>query len=421
MKTCYILALSLAVLALAACGAPPALAPADMLPSPLPVLTQARIDANALNGQQTATADIVQAHAAATFSAATSTQSAALTQARNDVNALNSQQTATAGILQAQAQATVNAANATQNAAAAATQQRSADNAAGTSMAVAGAIAAQTQSAAATAQRAADQVRRDAADQQQNIAFLVTWGPLLVLLAVFLLGLWAFWHFEIRRRFVRPPADEGQDYESRDIEPPSTEPQAWAAPAIQQPIDEPQAPAAPAIEPVLTIDQPLDVLPQLDEEAAIVHHPLTDTDDPVSGWLQEAKASILADARDQAGADMPDLHHFNQQARQIRAQVRSFLTQRGLLPKFTSWRLTQDPATGLVVLFGVLNDQHISAHTQTPLSAYFEPGLLHDLADVLNVLIVPSTSAGLRYAFILDPAGPVDVPAGQNPVGMRSL
>jgi hypothetical protein len=67
-----------------------------------------------------------------------------------------------------------------------------------------------------------------------------------------------------------------------------------------------------------------------------------------------------------------------------------------------SWRLAQDPGTGLVVLFGVLNDTYIATHTQTPFGAYFDPRLLHDLTTDLQVQVVPSNSDGLRYAFILD-------------------
>ncbi len=98
----------------------------------------------------------------------------------------------------------------------------------------------------------------------------------------------------------------------------------------------------------------------------------------------------------------PDPHHFNEKAQQIRAHVPTALTQRGLLPKFMSWRLTQDPSTGLVVLFGILNDKYIAEHTETPFDAYFDPRLLHDLATDLQVQVVSSTHEGLRYAFILD-------------------
>lgn len=94
--------------------------------------------------------------------------------------------------------------------------------------------------------------------------------------------------------------------------------------------------------------------------------------------------------------------HFAQKARQIRAQVSTVLTKRGLLPRFRRWRLTQDPGTGMVVLFGILNDRYIATHTSIPFSDYFDPRLLHDLANELQVQVVSCNSDGLRYAFILD-------------------
>src|SRR5512141_1910183 len=72
-----------------------------------------------------------------------------------------------------------------------------------------------------------------------------------------------------------------------------------------------------------------------------------------------------------------DPGHFAQKARQIRAQVSKVLTKWGLLPRFKRWRLTQDPDTGMVVLFGILNDRYIATHTSIPFSDYFAPGILH--------------------------------------------
>lgn len=94
--------------------------------------------------------------------------------------------------------------------------------------------------------------------------------------------------------------------------------------------------------------------------------------------------------------------HFDQQARQIRSQVSTLLTKWGLMPRFKRWRLTQDPDTGMVVLFGILNNKYIAAHTSIPFSNYFDPRLLHDLANELQVQVVSCNSDGLRYAFILD-------------------
>ncbi len=99
-----------------------------------------------------------------------------------------------------------------------------------------------------------------------------------------------------------------------------------------------------------------------------------------------------------------DPQHFAQKARQIRAQVSTVLTKWGLLPRFTRWRLTQDPSTGMVVLFGILNNRYIATHTSIPFSNYFDSRVLHDLANELQVQVVSCNSDGLRYAFILDRA-----------------
>lgn len=95
-------------------------------------------------------------------------------------------------------------------------------------------------------------------------------------------------------------------------------------------------------------------------------------------------------------------NQFNQRSRQIRDQVSTILTDWGLLPRFKRWRLTRDPGTGMVVLFGILNNRYIATHTSIPFSDYFDPRLLHDLANQLNVQVVSCNSDGLRYAFILD-------------------
>jgi hypothetical protein len=97
-----------------------------------------------------------------------------------------------------------------------------------------------------------------------------------------------------------------------------------------------------------------------------------------------------------------DSQRFAEKVRQIRVRVPTILAQWGLRPKFARWRLTQDPSTGLVVLFGVLNNTWITAHTPTPFNDYFDSRLLLDLAIDLNVEVVSSVSEGFRYAFILD-------------------
>jgi hypothetical protein len=103
-----------------------------------------------------------------------------------------------------------------------------------------------------------------------------------------------------------------------------------------------------------------------------------------------------------------DPHHFVRRARQIKARLPVILSQWGLVPKFKRWRLAQDPETGMVILFGVLNNKYIATHTATPFSDYFDPRLLHDLAAELHVQVIPSANDGLRYAFILE-RGQIDM------------
>lgn len=97
-----------------------------------------------------------------------------------------------------------------------------------------------------------------------------------------------------------------------------------------------------------------------------------------------------------------DPQHFAQKARQIRTQASAILARWGLLPRFKRWRLAQDPDTGMVVLFGILNNRYIATHTSTPFNNYFDPRVLRDLANELQVQVVSCNSHGLRYAFILD-------------------
>ena len=95
-------------------------------------------------------------------------------------------------------------------------------------------------------------------------------------------------------------------------------------------------------------------------------------------------------------------HHFDQEARRVRNQVSKILTRWGLLPRFKRWRLTQDPDTGMIVLFGILNNRYIATHTSIPFSDYFDPRLLQDLTNEMQLQVVACNSDGLRYAFILD-------------------
>jgi len=95
-------------------------------------------------------------------------------------------------------------------------------------------------------------------------------------------------------------------------------------------------------------------------------------------------------------------HHFDQEARRVRKKVSTILTRWGLLPRFKRWRLTQDPDTGMIVLFGILNNRYIATHTSIPFSDYFDPRLLQDLTNEMQLQVVACNSDGLRYAFILD-------------------
>lgn len=97
-----------------------------------------------------------------------------------------------------------------------------------------------------------------------------------------------------------------------------------------------------------------------------------------------------------------DPHQFVRRARKIKAQMPIFLSQWGLLPKFKRWRLAQDPGTGMVVLFGVLDNKYIATHTTTPFSDYFDPRLIRDLTVELQVQVISSANDGLRYAFVLE-------------------
>lgn len=97
-----------------------------------------------------------------------------------------------------------------------------------------------------------------------------------------------------------------------------------------------------------------------------------------------------------------DQQHFEQDIRRIRTQVSTVLTRWDLLPRFKRWRLTQDPSTGMIVLFGILNNRYIATHTSIPFSDYFDSRVLHDLANELQVEVVSCNSDGLRYAFILE-------------------
>jgi len=115
-------------------------------------------------------------------------------------------------------------------------------------------------------------------------------------------------------------------------------------------------------------------------------------------------------------------HHLINRAQKIIAQIPSCLSQWGLLPQFKRWRLIQDSETGMVALFGVLDNQFITQHTTAWLGDYFDPRLLHDLTTVLNVQVIGSSNDGLRYTFILEkgqPEFPIDIEDGHTSMHQR--
>ncbi|MBI5353826.1 MAG: hypothetical protein HZB50_14380 [Chloroflexi bacterium] len=97
-----------------------------------------------------------------------------------------------------------------------------------------------------------------------------------------------------------------------------------------------------------------------------------------------------------------DSQQYVQQTRLIRSKVSAVLKKWGLMPRFKRWRLTQDPETRMIVLFGVLSNRYIATHTSIPFRDYFDPRVLHDLANELQLQVVSCNSNGPRYAFILD-------------------
>jgi hypothetical protein len=97
-----------------------------------------------------------------------------------------------------------------------------------------------------------------------------------------------------------------------------------------------------------------------------------------------------------------DSRQFEYEVRRIRSKTSTVLKRWGLLPRFKRWRLSQDPDSGMIVLFGILNNGYLATHTSIPFSNYFDPRLLQNLANELQVQIVSCNSEGMRYAFVLD-------------------
>jgi hypothetical protein len=97
-----------------------------------------------------------------------------------------------------------------------------------------------------------------------------------------------------------------------------------------------------------------------------------------------------------------DQVYFDQKAQRLKSQISTVLTKWGLLPRFKRWRLTKDPDNGMIVLFAVLNDTDIATHASISFSDYFDPRLLHELANELQVQVVTLNGDDFHYAFILD-------------------
>lgn len=87
-----------------------------------------------------------------------------------------------------------------------------------------------------------------------------------------------------------------------------------------------------------------------------------------------------------------DPNYLNRKARQIKARIPILLSQWGLVPKFKRWRLAEDPATGMVVLFGELDSKYIVAHTTTSFNDYFDLRLLRDMETDLQVQVISSNN-----------------------------
>jgi hypothetical protein len=225
-------------------------------------VNQALLATNTADAQQTATADILFAHDRATNSAATSTRNAAQTQFVMQQTQAMLQQTQVV-VLQTQAQFSLalTADSATQSARTTAVQQQRNESAAGTIAAIAQISANQTQAVIATQQAQAAQVLQDEIQQRDALAFIWAWGPALFLFAVLVIGVWAFWYWEVYKRV---------GWRSEQVITTSlpTQPKVLVS-------------AQPAIEPVL-IAQP---------------------DGQVSEWLAEVKEQLLA--ADKADHDNP--------------------------------------------------------------------------------------------------------------------
>ena len=88
-----------------------------------------------------------------------------------------------------------------------------------------------------------------------------------------------------------------------------------------------------------------------------------------------------------------DTQRFAEEVRHIKASVPAILAQWGLRSKFARWRLTQDPGTGLVVLFGVLNTPNADSWVKSRAEVLRRPYLILDGFDNLARLASKSERA----------------------------
>ena len=113
-----------------------------------------------------------------------------------------------------------------------------------------------------------------------------------------------------------------------------------------------------------------------------------------------------------------DLQNYDQKARRIKNQTSKVLKKWGLVPRFKRWRLSKDPGTGIIVLFGVLNKKYIDRQTSIQFSDYFDQRLLYSLANELQVQVVSCKSDSMHYAFILS-RGQIDLLPTNKDITLR--
>ena len=103
---------------------------------------------------------------------------------------------------------------------------------------------------------------------------------------------------------------------------------------------------------------------------------------------------------------LDELKAFDSRVRRIITRVPAIMQNHKLEPLFKGWKLT-GTVDGLVVLFGVLDDDRIMAQTQTPLGRYLSTSVLHDIATVAcdgKYQVVRCNHTGAGYAVLLKAA-----------------